>query len=126
MRTDPCSKCNAFDFYQKGSFSYCRPCHSEAQKRYVARKAAAEEVELLKPPSKPLHEQDFKSNHGRLRLVCKNGHPLNSENTRVSSQRNGVHLFRRCRACERNAKRVKYGLPVEPAPARLTELLDER
>lgn len=125
MRTEPCKKCNAFDFYVKGDFSYCRPCHAEAQKRYSERKAAAEEVELLKAPSVALHAQDYSRNSGRGRLVCKNGHPLNSENTRVSSQRGGRHLFRRCRACERNAKRVKYGLPVEAVPARLSELLEE-
>ena len=125
MRTDPCRQCSAVDFYHKGTFAYCRPCHAEAQKRYKARKAAAEQVEVIKPPSLLLSQHDFKSHAGRDRLACKNGHPVNSENVRMSSQRGGKHLFRRCRACERNARRVSYGLPVETA-VRLTDLLDER
>jgi hypothetical protein len=124
MRTEPCKQCGNFDFYVKGNFSYCRPCHSEAQKRYIKRKAQAEEVSLLKPPSRLLHEHSF--NNARRRLACKNGHPINSENVRVSSQRDGKHLFRRCRACARNEKRVKYGLEAEPTPARLSELLDQQ
>jgi hypothetical protein len=124
MSTKPCNKCGLVDRYYKGEFSYCRPCHSEAQKRYMQRKALAEEVEVIKPPAKNLHEQSF-TNSSRTRLACKNGHPLNEENTRMSSQRGGRHLFRRCRACERNIKRVKYGLAPEPTPVRLTELLQD-
>lgn len=124
MRTDPCSKCGNFDFYVKGNFSYCRPCHTDAQKRYMQRKSVGDEVEVLKAPSRLLHEHDFKVIPSRRRLTCKNGHPVNSENVRVSSQRNGRHLDRRCRACERDAKRVKYGLRVEAPPKKLSELLD--
>lgn len=123
MRTEPCKQCNAFDFYERGEFSYCRPCHSEAQKRYKERKVRGEEVEILKPPNLPISV--LRTNHaGRAQLTCKNGHPLTGDNVRISSQRNGRHLFRRCRTCERNAKRVKYGLPIDQAPVKLTELLD--
>lgn len=123
MRTEPCNQCGSFDWYERGTFSYCRPCHSEAQRRYVARKAAAEDVELVSPPNRPLHQQSF--NLISPRLTCKNGHPVNSENVRVSSQRKGTNLFRRCRACERNAKRVAYGLPAEVAPIKLSTMLDQ-
>lgn len=125
MRDDPCHKCGAYDWYYRGSFSYCRPCHAEAQKRYMERKKHAEEVQVVKPPSKTLHSQDFSQHSGRRRLACKNGHPVNAENTRMSSQRGGKDLFRRCRVCERNTSRVKYGLPVEAAPVKLSELLDQ-
>jgi hypothetical protein len=121
-----CKKCGMLDRYVKGDFSYCRPCHTEAQKRYAARKASGEEVSIKKPPRRLLHEYDFKHNFERAKLVCKNGHPLIGDNVRVSAQRNDKQMRRRCRACERNAKRVTYGLVPEQAPTRLTAMLEEQ
>jgi hypothetical protein len=124
MRTDPCNTCQSFDWYERGDFVYCRPCHSEAQKRYMQRKAMGDSLELLKPPSIPLYEQNLSR---KLKpIACKQGHLLSGDNLRPSSQRNGRHNRSRCRACERNAKRVKYGLSPETAPNKLSEMFDSQ
>lgn len=124
MRTDPCKQCGAIDRYIKGEFSYCRPCHAEAQKRYMKNKAQGISPDLVGPPNRSLSLMLSQKNHfQRNKTHCVNGHPLSGDNVRISSQRNGKHMFRRCRACERNAKRVKYGLPVEPV-TKLSDLLD--
>jgi hypothetical protein len=124
MRTDPCNKCGSSDRYEKGTFSYCRVCHAEAQRNYLQRKATGEQTELLKPPSLPLYALDRKNHFGRNKVACSKGHPLHGDNVRISSQRNGKHLHRRCRTCERNAKRVQYGLAVERTATMLSDLLD--
>ncbi len=124
MRNEPCKKCHSYDFYYRGTFSYCRPCHVEAQKRYVERKRFGEAVELVGPPVKLLHEYDFSLNTERAKLACAKGHSLIGDNVRVSSQRQGKHVHRRCLTCERNNKRVRYGLAPEADPVRLTDMLD--
>lgn len=121
----PCRKCGMTDRYFRGKHSACRPCHNEACKRYLQRKALGETVEVRKPPTIKLTETQLRRHPGREKLFCKNNHPLTGDNVRISSQRNGTNLFRRCRTCERNAARVKYGLPVEPTPSRLSDLLSE-
>lgn len=122
MRNDFCDKCGVSDFYQKGNFSYCRPCHTEAQKRYKQRQALGEQVETLKGPSLPLSA--LLQSNSLLKPVCKYGHPMSGDNAAISSQRAGRHLRRRCRTCERNAKRLRYGLEPEAAPTTLNKLLD--
>lgn len=122
-RTEPCKKCQAFDWYIRGNFSYCRPCHTESQKKYLQNKAqGSTDRQLLKPPS---HSLGFIVSNGPDKVFCSKGHPLFGDNVRISSQRNGRNLRRCCRTCERNAKRVSYGLAPEGAPARLSELLDK-
>jgi len=122
MRSEPCKKCNMFDFYSKGNFSYCRPCHSEAQKRYANKIG---DKELLKAPSYSLEQlMNERSSFNRTKTHCIKGHALTGDNVRVSSQRKGRHLRRMCRTCERNAKRVKYGLSPEPAPKTLGSMLE--
>lgn len=122
MNNEPCQQCGLIDRYVKGEFSYCRPCHTEAQKRYLKNKAQGSTVETLKAPSRSL--SFLLSQNTNLKLVCKNGHALVGDNLVVSSQRNGKHLRRRCRTCERNAKRVKYGLAPEVAPQKISDMLD--
>jgi hypothetical protein len=123
MRENPCNQCGAFDFYTKGKFSYCRPCHAEAQKRYASK---ISEKELLKPPSHSLEKLlTMRQSSGRLKTHCVNGHPLSGDNVRISSQRDGKWMRRCCKTCERNAKRVKYGLAPEPKPTTLGSLLDQ-
>lgn len=123
MRTEPCKKCGMMDFYSKGDFSYCRPCHTEAQKRYTQRKATGEQIERSKAPSLPLYALSTKNHFERNKLACPKGHPLRGDNVRITSQRNGKHVNRKCRACERDAKRVKYGLAVEQTTSRLSDML---
>lgn len=120
--SDYCKQCGMNDFYTKGNFSYCRPCHNEAQKRYALRKAQGDTLEKRTPPVRALSDllQQRPSN-----LRCPSGHLMQGDNVRVASQRKGRHLERKCKTCERNAKRVRYGLQPEPAPTRLAELLDD-
>jgi len=123
MRTEPCKQCNMFDFYYRGTFSYCRPCHSQAQRRYAAKQT---EKQLVQPPRRSLEEiLELKNSFSRNKTHCVNGHPFSGDNVRYSSQKGGRNMFRRCRACERNAKRVKYGLAPEPTPMTLGKLLEE-
>lgn len=124
QRTEPCKKCNNFDFYIKGTFSYCRPCHTEAQKRYKERIARGEMLETVKAPSRPLYLLSGHNNFETKKVSCPKGHPLRGDNVRITSQRNGKHINRKCRACERDAKRVSYGLAAETTSARLIDLLD--
>jgi hypothetical protein len=122
MRSEPCKKCNNFDFYEKGTFSYCRPCHAEAQRRYAAKSS---DRELLKPPTHSLEHLMARGNHPqRTKTHCVNGHPFSGDNVRISSQKNGKVARRCCRTCERNAKRVRYGLAPEPQPMTLGRLLE--
>ena len=122
MRNEPCTKCGAHDRYIKGEFSYCRPCHNEAQKRYVDNKRMGIQVERKKPPYRSLDYLLSLGNSRNLKPVCSKGHPFAGDNVRVEQQQG--RLRRRCRACERDAKRVRYGLAPEPAPTRLSELFD--
>lgn len=121
MNNEACSKCGLFDRYVKGKFSYCRPCHTEAQKRYAQRKAQGDTLENLQPPAQPLSKL---LNQSGNKLRCPQGHLMRGDNVVESSQRGGRHLRRRCKACERNAKRVTYELQPEPAHIKLSDLLD--
>lgn len=125
MSNDPCKQCGAYDRYYRGKFSYCRPCHNEAQKRYLTNKRLGitreQDVSL---DFKTLHELLLQGNRGerdRQKTHCINGHPFSGDNLRIQRT---TRRLRRCRTCERNAKRVKYGLPVEK-PARVKDLLEE-
>lgn len=127
MRNDPCKKCGSVDRYIKGNYASCRPCHTEAQKRYIENKRKGITITTLGPPKQSMEYMLTVGRKGeprRAKTYCKNGHPFSGDNLAISSQRNGKHLRRRCRACDRNAKRVRYGLAPEPAPTKLSDLLD--
>jgi len=119
---DVCKQCGLSDRYVKGKFSYCRPCHNEATRRWTERKKQGLIAETKKPPARALAEI-LSTRESPKR--CPQGHDMTGSNARITSQRNGRHLDRRCRACERDRKRVAYGLQPEPTPTRLAELLDE-
>jgi hypothetical protein len=123
-RTEPCKKCNLFDFYYRGDFSYCRPCHAESQRRYRERIATGETLETVKPPSYPLYLLSSKNNFESKKVACPKGHPLRGDNVRITSQRKGSHVNRKCRACDRDSKRVRYGLEEETTSVRLIDLLE--
>lgn len=122
MRHEPCNKCGAHDWYSKGEFSYCRPCHSEAQRRYIANKRLGISPERKKPPVRTLEYMLSLGKAGDLSPVCSKGHPFSGDNVRLEQQYG--RLRRRCKTCERDAKRVRYGLAPEPAATRLSDLLD--
>lgn len=118
---ESCKQCGMNDFYTKGKFSYCRPCHCEAQRRYALRKQQGVSIDKRTPPKRQLSEL-LKQDPSKPR--CPQGHSMSGANVRVASQRRGRHLERKCRTCERDRKRVTYGLQPEPAPTRLAELLE--
>jgi hypothetical protein len=122
MRTEPCKTCGAIDWYSKGKFSYCRPCHSEAQKRYMHNKSMGIEVTRQGPPVRSLEYLLSLGSRTNLKERCSKGHPFSGDNVRVETQYG--RLRRRCKTCERNAKRVSYGLAPEPEAAKLSEILD--
>jgi len=124
MYKDPCRKCGLSDFYIKGNFAYCRPCHCDAQKRYKQRKALGDSAEVKRPPTQKLSAMVNSNSFEASKKRCPQGHPYSGSNVRTSSQRSGRNINRKCRACERNRKRVSYGLQPEPSPKRLTDILD--
>lgn len=121
-KDEPCKQCGLIDRYVKGKFSYCRPCHNESTKRWTERKAQGISAGHKPPPARTM-EQLLKRKPAPLR--CPQGHLMSGDNVRITSQRNGRRLDRRCRACERNRKRVAYGLAPEPTPTSLADLLDD-
>lgn len=121
MRTEPCKQCNAFDFYQRGEFSYCRPCHTEAQKRYAQNKRMGISYQSKGGPKQSL-ETLFQKRARKLKPTCARGHLFAGDNLRLDQYKG--KLIRRCRACERDIKRVKYGLKPDPDPVKLSDLLD--
>ena len=124
MRNEPCKQCGFMDFYVKGKFSYCRPCHNQAQRRYAAKNS---DRQLLQPPAYSLeYLMTKKKSAHAAKTHCKKGHPFSGDNVKITSQDNGRLMRRYCRACKRNAKRVKYGLEPEPSPMTLGKMLDEQ
>jgi hypothetical protein len=118
---EPCKKCGNSYWYVKGDFSYCRVCHNDAQKRYLENKRMGIEPERKGPPSRSL--ETLLSKSVKLKSYCPRGHSYSGDNVRLETQVTG-NLQRRCKACERDRKRVTYGLTPEPDPVRLTSLLD--
>jgi hypothetical protein len=127
LKDEPCKKCGLTDKYVKGEYSSCRYCHNEAQKRYMENKARGEQLKIMPAPSQTLEfmlTSGRKGSPRRAKTHCSNGHPFAGDNVAITSQHNGKHLRRRCRACDRNLKRVKYGVVPEPTPTRLSDILD--
>ena len=124
-RIEPCKQCGNYDWYYRGTFSYCRPCHNEASRKYNRKLSDVEPVILPKRDLQYLiSPRGRRGSAERNKVSCPKGHPYNSENTYWSTQKSGRAVNRRCRVCDRNNKRLKYGLPVEPAYQKLTDLLD--
>lgn len=121
MHRDPCKQCGNSDRYVKGKFSYCRPCHNESSRRYHLRKSQGMSIDRRLPPARKLADMLTQQPSSPR---CPQGHLMSGDNVRIASQRKGRHLERKCRACERERKRVSYGLQPEPTPTRLSELLE--
>jgi hypothetical protein len=127
-RTEPCKQCNSWDFYTYGKYSSCRPCHNEASKRYLERKRNGLTADVVDVPKRDLEyllkPSGLRSSHERNKKSCPQGHPYNLENTNMGAQKNGKNVNRKCRVCDRNRKRLYYGLDPEPLPSKLSDMLD--
>lgn len=126
MRYEPCKQCGNSDWYLKGEFSSCRPCHAEAQRRYLQNKRMGIEYSPKRLPIRSMEyllTQGLKGSVSRAVTHCPRNHAYAGDNVRVENSNGRVH--RRCKTCERDAKRVRYGLTPSPDPARLSDLLDE-
>ncbi len=125
IEDEPCRKCGNSNRYVKGDFSYCRTCHTEAQKKYIENKRLGIKPETKGGPNRSLEHLLSEGMKGRkkLKAFCIHNHPLSGDNVRLDTQQG--RLLRRCKACERNAKRRTYGLLAEPTPTSLTSLLDD-
>jgi recombinational DNA repair protein RecR len=123
-RTEPCKQCGNFDYYYKGDFSYCRFCHNEASKRYNQRISVQETQKLPKRDLEYLISPDGRRGSAeRAKLSCPQGHPYSGDNLRTNINKK-TKINRKCRACDRNRKRVLYGLEPEPAYKKLSDMLD--
>lgn len=121
MRNDPCRQCNSVDYYVKGNFSYCRPCHAASQRRYEHRKRIGEELPKPREKNPVVLGESLSLNNGIRKTHCPKGHPYDKSNTRIAYT--GKKKERKCKACDRNYRRKTYGLPPEPLPVRLTDIL---
>ncbi len=123
-RTEPCKQCGNFDFYYRGDFSYCRFCHNEAVKRYTKSLSDRTKQQLPKRDLEYLVSPNGRRGSAeREKKSCPQGHPYSGENLRINVARK-TRVNRKCRACDRNRKRVKYGLEPEPKFTKLSDLLD--
>lgn len=106
-----CKKCGSQDFYVRGKYRRCTPCHNEVQLRaYHRRKISDEKSRNSKYKPKPVSRQ-LKGSKAIVQTVCKRGHELSEDNVRLDLDSKG-NYHRRCLKCEYLASRKKYGLPV--------------
>jgi hypothetical protein len=126
-RTESCRQCNNFDWYYRGNFSYCRFCHNEAVKRYNKSLTVKQSQELPSRDLEYLVSPDGRRGSAeRGKLSCPQGHPYSGDNLRINTQRGRKHINRKCRACDRNRRRVSYGLEPEPSFTKLSDMLDNQ
>jgi len=112
-----CKKCGGEDFYVRGRYRRCVPCHNEVQlKSYHNRKISAEKSRNSKYTPRPLSQK--LNAHVQVKTVCKRGHELSDDNVRLDLDNKG-NYHRRCRKCEYLTSRKKYGLPVNSDMVRL-------
>jgi len=112
-----CKKCGSEEFYVRGKYRRCTPCHNEAQaKAYHNRKISAEKTRSSKYQPRPLSQALASIPNNQQ--VCKRGHELNGSNVRLDLDSKGRY-HRRCKKCEYLTSRKKYGLEIESSMAKL-------
>lgn len=120
-----CKKCGSDDWYVRGKYKRCTPCHNKTQlEAYHNRKIGLGRQRKQKYTARPL-SQEFGYIHPlfvekKLQTVCKRGHELSGDNVRLDLDSKG-RTHRRCRKCEYLRHRQDYGLPVVSEVSKLME-----
>jgi hypothetical protein len=105
-----CKKCGADQWYRRGKYKRCIPCHNKNQlKSYHNRKLGIERGRQSKYRPRPLSKT--MTSQPIVQTVCSRGHELSGDNVRLDLDSTG-NFHRRCKKCEYLASRKKYGLPV--------------
>jgi hypothetical protein len=123
-----CKKCGGEEWYRRGTYKRCIPCHNEVQLvSYHNRKLGIKADRRKSHQSKPIAQQLKNLPTGitlekRLMTACGKGHEFNKENTRLEVDRFG-RIHRRCLQCMYLYTRKRYGLDN---PSRLKDLLQEK
>jgi hypothetical protein len=119
-----CKKCGNDDWYVKGRYRRCTPCHNEVQlAAYHNRKLGVSKVRKSKHTSRPLAQRINIAPLPRSQMVaCSKGHEFTQENTRLEVDNKG-RVHRRCLRCEYLQGRKRYGLET---PSKLRKLLQEK
>jgi hypothetical protein len=119
-----CKKCGGDDWYVKGKYRRCIPCHNEIQlAAYHNRKqggSTAGKRSTLK--ARPLSQTLAVLRQTQQQTSCSRGHEFTDENTRLEVDGKGM-THRRCKQCERIKYRRRYGLDT---PSRISELMQEK
>lgn len=128
-----CKKCGSNEFYTRGKYFRCVPCHRATVKRSVQRRKLDQKLErkntvqaqslkkLLKDPVKdaPLIAAN------RQKDSCPKGHPYTPENTRVAGQGKYRDIpNRHCRTCNRNEARRRYGIEEDESSPKMKKISD--
>lgn len=115
-----CKKCGQEEWYVRGKYRRCIPCHNKAQlTSYHNRKLGIEKVRKQSYKSRPLAEQLKTISQKKMQLTCHRGHNLTGEDIRLETDSLG-RVHRRCLRCEKLRSRKRYGLST---PSELAELL---
>ncbi len=115
-----CKKCGQEEWYERGKYKRCIPCHNKAQlASYHNRKLGIEQPRRAGYKARPLAEQLRTISQKKIQEQCHRGHNLTGENIRLEIDDRG-RTHRRCLRCERLRARKRYGLET---PSEVAELL---
>ncbi len=129
-----CKKCGSNEFYTRGKYFRCVPCHRATAKKSVQRRKLNQKLErknglqtkslkkLLR--EKPISEPDFIVAN-REKTHCPKGHLYSDETTRVAGQgkyRDSPN--RHCRICNKNEARRRYGIEEDHSYREVKKISD--
>lgn len=115
-----CKKCGQEDWYVRGKYKRCIPCHNKAQlASYHNRKLGIEKQRKSTYKSRPLAEQLKLISQKKMQAACTRGHNLTGDDVRLEIDSKG-RMHRRCLKCERLRSRKRYGLET---PSEIAQLL---
>lgn len=121
MKPERCRKCGAEEWYQRGKYRRCTPCHNTSQlAAYHNRKVGIEQGRRSQHKARPLAEQ-LKFSQKKEQTACHRGHLFDEQNTRIEVDNKG-RFHRRCRKCELLRYRRRYGIETK---SQAKELLDQ-
>lgn len=114
-----CKHCGSDDWYVKGKYKRCIPCHANNQRKtYHARKAGTYYQRTHKYQAKPLAESIKVLSGKHLKTACHRGHEYTQENTRLEITSKG-QIVRRCIKCIYLKSVRRYGNKVDSYAAKM-------